>query len=210
MPINPTSARSVVKLRLFTDEIVKTHTHSFYLDCSCVRDVDGIITLQGVVDPTTTNDWLLHDVIEQMYARIGLDRAADIPAITILDVQVWQNETDPLVETFIGYDLSDYSDVVGQPSLAVGAASVVWSFQSADKSNWRWTVFDGTTVLPARVPQATPPDTDDGSFIWFIIKSNVPFATNDGEGITRAVNKTYGHNKELADQYGYDYNVTLL
>lgn len=210
MPSNPISARSVVIVGYRETGVGEHHNLKFYLDCSCVRAVTGVITLLGVTNPATSSDWLIHDVVLELFRRPITEDSFAIGVYEILSVAVIQNETDPMVETFIGFDSSDYSDLVQSTTAGLGGWTLTYTFQSLDRSDGRIVFLDVPHPPGTRVPMPPSPVVDDDSLAWFITRSVVPFSTNDGEGLARSLNRTSNVNDKLLRRYGFAHNSTPL
>lgn len=82
------------------------------------------------------------------------------------------------------------------------AAYTMFVMQTALRSKFRWTCWDGPNPAPQKYPFPTIPQVDDSSFGFWMLKGDVPFANNDGIRLTTGVSLNQGYNRRLARSYG--------
>jgi len=207
MPVNPISARSVVHVPYTTPDVAQGHVQTFYLDCSCYVLSPGVIALDGILNPSTSSDWLISEVIDTLWVRANLTFAGKLSTVAIGNSWVYQNESDPLLETFIGFDLSDMTGTTGGTADGVGGSQLTINSQSTSRQNHRLIFTDMGKNAPFKQTTLTVPTLDDGSIMWFMYNSNVPFCTQDGEQLHRLVSVSTNYNEKLLRKYGFEYNA---
>lgn len=84
----------------------------------------------------------------------------------------------------------------------VASAYQMWVFAGSLRPQWRFELFDGNNINPQKYAPYTPSSGDDNTMEWYILKSGIPFATNDGIRLTREVSRNVGYNRRLARSYG--------
>lgn len=210
-PLNPVSARTEVKVPYSSPQILQPHVMGLFFDCSMVLGVDNIVTLDGVVNPATSVDWKLAEVVASIFGRASIEFDLGFAPVSVPFAIVNQNESDPLDETFIGFDLNpDYAAIQGfGDGNSVAAGLITYNLQSPSRQNGRIIITDQPIGAPRKTVPATPPDVDDTSLLWFLLKSNVPFCTQDGERFTRCVSISRNYNEKQLRDYGFAYNNTL-
>lgn len=210
MPMNYVTAQSVLRVHYRQLAVNRGHTMVLYLDGQVIAQNDGTLTLFGITNPNTSADWTIHDIIAAIFSRSTVSLAIAVPAYQVALVEAWHNVPDSPTEVFVGFDLADYSDVVGGSATPVAGAIMTLNMQTAERLNWKMSFLDSGLPVPVRIIGTNPPDVDDGSIEWFLLKSNVPFANNDGVRITRFVSATTGLNDKLVRVYGRDWNTAVL
>lgn len=84
----------------------------------------------------------------------------------------------------------------------VASAYYMEVYAGALREPFRFTVFDGQTVKPQKFPPGSPPLSDDGSLVWYMLRSPIPFATNDGVRLAVQKSINHGYNRKLSRSYG--------
>lgn len=157
--------------------------------------------------PLTPGEWSIQGVAAaspvaistiafEMFNRVN----AALPLNTkLLDIEVWQSAEG--VNTFIGQNNLP-ADVDYGVGTGVAAAYDMLVLGSATRQKWRLTYFDTKTPSPQRTGGGSVPLVDNGSINWYLLKSLVPFATQDGNRITSIRSFNTGYNRKLARSYG--------
>lgn len=209
MPRNLVTAQTVVRVHYAVPGVNQAHVQTLYLDCQSIQlDVTFNISLFGVVNPATSADWLLHDVIKELWQR-HIDSFAGLATpVSIGLVEVWHNVEGSEDEVFVGFDTHDYTDVVGGVNTPFGGSAITYNFQTPDRQNARIVFLDQGLVVPLKMPGAPIPAVDDSSLAWFVVNSSVPFSNNDGVELGRYVSASLDWNDKLLRTYGYAHNLT--
>jgi len=199
MPLNEILAPSYCKV--FYDTPRHTgHSLRLYFQNPTVPTSVGATTFKtGGINPDTTLQWTIQEIVLEFFRRTIVGFATASP-LTIVNVECWDSETG--ANEFIGFDTSDYSGLVSGSGTNIAAAYLGWNFQDASRNNWRFFVMDSGDARPQRYPQVIPPLVDNDTLNWFIIRSTVGFATNDGNPLVRATSVNTGYNRFLARKYG--------
>lgn len=92
---------------------------------------------------------------------------------------------------------NDYGSAQQHPS-----SQLMYIFAGALRQQFRLSVFDGVTPEPQKITLPVPPSGDDGSIQWYILKSPIPFANNDGIRLIVPVSLNRGYNNKLKRTYG--------
>lgn len=135
-------------------------------------------------------------IVDTIFARL----ANVIPSGTELEtIELWASAAGSNILQHLNPlpALGDYGS-----ASQVAASYYTEVFTGALREQFRFTVFDGTNARPQRSAATPPPDTDDDSLEWYFLKSDIPFATNDGVRLTTAKSINIGYNRKLARSYG--------
>lgn len=132
----------------------------------------------------------------EMFNRVN----AALPLNTkLLDIEVWQSAEGANV--FIGQNALP-ADVDYGVGTGVAAAYDMLVMGSATRQKFRLTYFDTKNPAPQRSAGGNVPVVDNGSINWYLLKSLVPFATQDGHRLTSIRSFNTGYNRKLARSYG--------
>jgi len=155
----------------------------------------------------TPNDWTIRgsaaiqDVpISQVATAIFGKAGTSLPAGTILtEIQLWQSQ--------VGSNLFLHNNALPAVTTFGSGTGISSSYsmivlQAANRKKFRLTYFDGAFVSPQRDAVAQPPTVDDNSLNWYLIRSLVPFSTQDGFRLTAIQSFNTGYNRKLARSYG--------
>lgn len=119
---------------------------------------------------------------------------------TVVDeIQIWQSATGN--NSFFAYNPVPSSPSYGSVN-GVAAAYFAAVYASADRQLYRQFYFDAIDAKPQRNAGYSPQDTDDNTLAWYMLKSDVPFATQDGKRLVRQISTNTGYNRKLARAYG--------
>lgn len=207
MPVNLVSARGVVRYYYFNPTLLKLHQQTLYFGNPIIND-GGALRVFDTVNPATSLSWTVVDVISSIWFRADIDLTLTMPPIALGLIQAWNNDLEGEEETFVGFDVTDLPDLTDLTGTANAACMLSWNFQSANRRNFRLQFYDTADATPHRYPGVNPPDIDDGSLDWFMLKSSVPFVTNDNFPLTRWVGTTQGYNRALKRKYGNSLPLT--
>lgn len=195
MPVNEINAPYYIKVRVNTG--VARHVHRIHFASGSTVEVlptspmSWAIRANGgaVATPIST-------VVRQVWNRV---KTVIAPATQFESIELWSGL--PGANQFIGYN-----PVPGEPIVftgtAVAASYWMFVFEASNRQKTRMVWFDGVEPRPQRGAFPSPPDMDDGSLGWYILKSDVPFATQDGWPLVRGVSENVGYNRSLARRYG--------
>lgn len=210
MPRNLVTAQTVIKAKYLVPPVFYPHTLTLYLDCQSILNNDGELQLFGVTNPATSEDWLVHDIFEEIFDRLIVSASIYAVPVTIFEVAMWHNVPDSEEEVFVGFDLASYADITGGSGTPGGGSQLSLNLQTADRLNTKISFMDVAAGSPVRFTAATPPETDDGGIAWFLLRGSVPFSNNDGVRLTRHVSTSYDWNDKLLRSYGRAYNTALI
>lgn len=184
--------------------VMKYHVGSFpahlsrlYFDAA-ITHVGDDWTFTSYTDGSHPTGWKLHDIFAEIDTRHALD--THYPHIVVDEVQVWASNTG--VNTFLGFDVSDYTDLGAGGGTAVPAAYGMFVFETSLRSQFRLSVFEWGTARGQRIAVPAPPSSDDGGINWFITSSAVGFVNRDNDRLTRTLSLNTGTNDKLARDYG--------
>lgn len=198
MPLNEILAASYCIIR-YTTDVPYQHSVRLYFDAVPTFDAVGNKWVFGTyTDATHVSGWSLQQIVKTVFDRFVL--TTTMPALTIDGVEVWQSALG--VNTFLGLDPDDYSGVLGGAANSDPSAYTMFVTKAADRSQFRFTIFDTGRASPQRTPVPPIPVADDGSFAWFMARSAVKFVTNDNKRITAVATVNTGYNRKLARSYG--------
>lgn len=197
MPLNEITAPFYCIVHYFTDAYPTGHVFRLYLDS--IPSYGSSSTLfTSYTDAGHVGGWTLHDIIDEVLSRFyGVTAFA---AYTIGDVEMWESEDG--LNTFVGLDPDDYSDIAVGAGDGVASAYGMFVVKAADRSQFRLTLFENNDARPQRFPRSNPPLVDDDTLDWFFVRSAVKFVTNDNKPITNVSSMNIGYNRKLARSYG--------
>lgn len=211
MPRNLVTAQSVVKIRYAQPAVGQFHTQVMFFDCQVIQqDAPYNLALFGIVNPATSEDWLVHDVIREVWNRHADNLSGVVPPVAIGLVEAWHNVPDSEDEVFVGFDTHVYTDIVGGIATPYAGSTITYNMQTAERYNTRLVFCDQSNLIPVKIPGVNPPALDDGSLAWFLLNSNVPFSNNDGVPLARHVSVSYDWNDKLLRTYGLAWNLAAL
>jgi hypothetical protein len=196
MPVNEILAPYYVKYRYTTP--FAAHQGRLYFETGAELGTEGPLspsswTIRGsaAIQSVPIKD-LVFQVINRMKSVIK-------PTVTLTNIEVWQSAAG--VNTLVGLnDLPTVNTFTGGAGFAAAYNMVV--FGTGVRQKFRLTFFDTASTDPQRVSLAQPPAVDDGFIGWYMLKSLVPFATQDGVRLTRTISQNTGYNRKLARAYG--------
>lgn len=196
MPVNEILAPYYLKVKYNTG--VARHMMHMYFETGAMLGDPAIATpgdyqIKGVAALAFTN---LSEVVYQVFHR---QRTGMPAALALEEIQVWRSA--PGSNEFVASNALPTASVAGIASPIASAYSME-VFQSADRSKYRMTFFEWVDSKPQRYAPTNPPLIDDGYLGWYILKSDIPFATNDGKRLTVPVSANVGYNRRLARRYG--------
>lgn len=196
MPLN--ESLSPVQLRVKYNTGVARHTQKIYFQTGTTAIWNDALFLdQWVIQvPVSGTKLSVSGIVGEIYTRVK----SVLPVGTVLEqIELWAGAPGP--NTFIGFQ----TPPTGLPAFTgtkVASSYWMWVFSDDNRNLFRIQWFDGVESRPQRQPFIPPPQIDDGTAVWYFLKSGVPFATNDGHRITRGLSENIGYNRSLARRYG--------
>jgi hypothetical protein len=189
-----------VKMVYVSQAYNRRHSTQVYTTTPIVSDADGAFVFNGVNDPDVVapTPYPLSKFVRTFFNRFG-DGYTGIGSKIIESVEVSIGAMGE--NLYLGLDGGDYTDVVGSGS-TIAASHTILVFAAQNKRQFRTSVFDGGVASPNRVPRVQPPNADDGSIAWLMLKSPVTMTTRYGEVLTRISSLNTGYNRKLAIEYG--------
>jgi len=198
MPVNEILAPFYIKGKYATPAYPEGHAFRFYLAA-------GTTVVPGVVGDE--NDWSIEydgstvatvsEAVSELFERAE----TVLPDNTsVSEIEVWQSV--PLADNLLVH----LNDLPAVNSFGAGAgvasAYVMYVYAAPLREKFRFTLFDGPLASPQRYAPTSPPDADNGTIAWYFLKSEVPFATQDGLRLAVEVSSNSGYNRKLARSYG--------
>lgn len=196
MPVNEILAPVYLKVRYNTG--VAQHNVRVYFTLG---------TVVGVAPPATPNDFPIQPPggapstpISTLIGQLFTRHSPVLKTGTVVEeIQIWT--------TAVGNNVFSALNDLPSPNLfgsVVGVAAAYYTtvFQSSDRQKFRLSLFDTIDAKPQRVPEVPPPLVDNNTVEWYMLRSDVPFATQDGKRLTQGVSVNYGYNRKLARAYG--------
>lgn len=195
MPTNEISAPFYLRVKINTG--VARHVHRIYFETGTTVDTVGLDPIRYRVKGVgAANPVEVRDLVYQVWHR-ARDSA---PTGSVLEgIELWA--TQPGANTFLAYNpLPEVVPVFNGAQVASSYITLV--YEAANRQKWRQTFFDAKEPRPQRFPFVEPPSADNGSLEWYMLKSDVPFATQDGWPLVRGISVNVGYNRSLARRYG--------
>lgn len=198
MGTNEILAPVYAKVRYTTPQYPTGHQLRLYFASGCswssglAGDEDNWRLMEGATDHGAVSG-----IVFNIFNR--MDGVLPNPT-TIASIELWHSiPSAPNVLDHLNTLPPD--NVVGSIA-GVAAAYLMYVFAGALRPTYRLTVFDTGDAKPQKYPPTTPPETDNGTLFWYMLKSGIPFATQDGIRLTRSVSGNTGYNRRLARSYG--------
>jgi hypothetical protein len=197
MPTNEILAPSYALIHY---HVIDNISHVFRLYFDEVPDLDGDDGwLFSYVDADHLTGYHLVDIVTEIITRSNLDTTR-ATAIKIDRVEMWRSASG--VNTFMGLDPADYSDVPLGVAAVDPSSYRMYVFKDAVLNQFRLTFMDGGSSSPQRFDIAPIPSADDGGIGWFMTKSAVAFVTNDNAPLVSLASYNVGYNRKLSRSYG--------
>lgn len=195
MPVNEILAPFYIKVKYSTG--IATHQLRAYFQTGSTLDIPGLTPdNMGIVAPSGGGTFSINTIVENMFDRTKQNLK---PGTTITEIEVWQSQVG--ANQFIG--LNKLPDVVSYGTSSQVAASYFTTvYSAANRKKFRLTYFDGVIASPQRTAAPQPPNTDNSGLDWYLLRSGVPFATQDGFRLTLVGSYNTGYNRKLARSYG--------
>lgn len=197
MPVNEINAPVYAKVKYVTPAYGAGHWLRVYfaLGSSFVAGVLGDETnwqLQIGGSPVGN----MKGIVDQIFGRV----ANVLPASTEIEtIELWASASGAnILQHLNPVPLGSF----GAAAVAVASSYYIEVFSGPLREPFRFTVFDGTDGRPQRSVALAPPALDDASLEWYLLNSDIPFATNDGVRLTAAKSINIGYNRKLAKSYG--------
>lgn len=121
------------------------------------------------------------------------------PNTTITKIEGYRSLSG--VNQYVGDSVLPSSNVYGT-GVNNASSYFMYVYRSLTRQKARFTFFDGVPANPQRVTPPTPPLIDDNSVGWFLLRGQVPFATQDGNRLVAGFSHNTGYNRKLARRYG--------
>lgn len=201
MPVNEIQAPSYIKIFYRNPTVNHQHVQRWYFTEPITISGDNGFGWSAYTDEDHLEGWLVSEVVAELFSRAVLANG-NLPPYQVDKVEVWAGEAG--ANEFLGYDNGDYDDVDGGSGSPNASAYELKVFETATKLQFRATFFENGVASPQRYAQTPPPEEDDTFFNWFILRSAVEFANNDGVRLTLAISNNTGYNRKLARTYGRD------
>ena len=196
MPVNEILAPYYLKIK-YTNAVAEHNLRVYFETDSIVQpgapaSVDDW-TVQGSGSPVATQ---ISEVVDILF-----NRAATLPMAenTLTSIEVWQSAAG--ANTFLHSNRLPSSPTQGT-GVGIAASYGMFVFGSSTRQRFRMTFFEIGTASPQRSAQSAPPLVDDDTLVWYVLRSQVPFATQDGRRLTTIRSLNTGYNRKLARSYG--------
>lgn len=199
MPINEIFAPFYSIMHYNTSAKPSGHTVRLYLD-SLPAYGTGTTVFPAYTDSGHALGYTLRDIWDEVLNR--LYTLAPFSALTFGEIEMWESASG--VNTFKGLDPDDYASLTAGAGAGAASAYVNVVCKAADRSQFRFTIFEGNDARPQHYNLASPPATDNGTFQWFMLKSAVKFVTNDDLPLVTVSTANLGYNRANARKYGKD------
>ena len=196
MPVNQILAPYYLKVK-YTNAVAE-HAFRVYFET-------GSTVSPGA--PVSADDWTVRGALSLVDTPISevvdvlFNRAATLPMAvnTLTSVEVWQSAVG--VNTFLHSNRLPTVPTQGSGA-GVAASYGMFVFGSSSRQRFRMTFFEIGTASPQRTALSSPPLVDDTTLVWYVLRSQVPFATQDGQRLTTVRSLNTGYNRKLARSYG--------
>lgn len=198
MPVNERHAPCFTKSKIKTPHYASGHILTLYFSEVPLFNVDGEAYFESYTDAAHTGGWKHKEIIQELFTRMGTAR---LPAVQLLGTEIWET-VDDADDVFIAYDGGDLSGIVGGSTTGFASAYWTYIFKAATREQMRLSFYDTKDVAPQTEAGVNPPETDDGSVEWFVLRSAVKFRTNDNLVPTIFGSVNTGYNRRLARSYG--------
>ena len=196
MPVNQILAPHYMKVKYRTN--VANHVLRFYFETGSVLSPGAVLTPNDwtIRGAAAVQDVKISEVAQEMFTR----SRDSLPTGTVItSIELWQAASGPNVFLHSN-DLPTTNSFGTGSGIAASYSMVV--FAAANRQKYRLTFFDGEFVSPQRDAAVTPPTLDNNSNEWYVMRSLVPFATQDGNRINSVLSYNTGYNRKLARSYG--------
>lgn len=195
MPRNEILAPYYLKIKVNTG--VARHTHRLYFQTNSTISALGTTPVSFSVVPSGGGVGTpIATIVKEIYTRLK----AAVPAGAMLEtIEIWQSQ--PGANGFLAYNPLP-TDLPVFTGTKVAASYYMEVYEAANRQKFRLTLYDGFESRPQRSPFLEPPTEDNGTMDWYILKSGVPIATQDGWPLVRGVSINTGYNRALARRYG--------
>lgn len=198
MPTNEILAPVYAKVKYVTPQYSKGHQLRLYFASGCSWSAG---------DEGDEANWRLkegatdHGPVSTIVFNIFNRADALLPnPTTITSIELWHSI--PNAPNVLDHLNTLPPDSVVGSATGVAAAYLMYVFAGALRPTFRLTFFDTPDAKPQKYPPTTPPESDNGTLFWYMLKSGIPFATQDGIRLTRSVSGNTGYNRRLARTYG--------
>lgn len=195
MPVNEILAPFYIKVKYSTG--IANHQLRAYFQTGSTLDIPGLNPdNMAIIAPSAGGTFSINTIVGNMFDRTKQNLKPDT---TITAIEVWQSQTGQ--NLFVG--LNQLPAVVTYGTGAQVASSYFTTvYSAANRKKFRLTYFDGAAVSPQRTAAPQPPTIDNTGLDWYLLRSGVPFATQDGFRLTLVGSYNTGYNRKLARRYG--------
>lgn len=196
MPLNEILAPAYLKVSYDTG--IYVHQIRAYLDGLWTLPDPGEPTLFELDHTVGGGSTPALEIVTEIFTRAH----AFLPTDTIVTgCELWHSVSGSNV--FVGFNDFPDSDEIGTSDVTgIAAATIVMMFSGAARQPFRMTFADTGDAKPQRFAGSTPPDVDNDSLPWYMLKSGVPFVTNDNIKLSLWRSTSTGYNRKLARLYG--------
>lgn len=205
MPINEILAPSY--LRITYQTWASRHRLTLYLNGIMRMNPDPLsddkIQIELANDPGFW--WTVETNVYEMIRRVYFWGNATAPVIE--NIEAW-NSVPGGVNTFVGYGAPRTIASKAGATNGVAASYHQYRYRTVDATSPRQqmqvTLFECTTnSAPQRTASPTPPDTDNTTPEWQVVKGMAGwFTSQDGYYVNNTASLSVGYNRKLARSYG--------
>ena len=199
MPLNEIHAPVYIKGKYATPWYSSGHSFRLYFETGCSwteglsGDESNYRLAQGGADIAS-----VASIVNSVFTRAaGYLKAGT----TITELALYESATGG-ADTLIHLNDLPEGNTYGSSADATASSFWMWVMATGLREKWRFTLFDGVASAPQKYPPEATPSGDNGTLAWYFVRSNIPFATNDGLRLTRMVSANRGYNRKLARTYG--------
>lgn len=191
MPVNEIEAPQYLKVKYSTPVASHNLTLYFAEPTEFLNNVDPGQSDGNAVIPYTE---IVGEVLNRAKALGGVSISG------VNTIEIWAGNVIGQ-NTFQGFA---EPPVIGGGAVGHVASSYrMWIYgQINDRQKMRLTLFEAVSASPQKFTEGQPPAIDDGTLSWYVLKSGVPFSTQDGLRVTTYLSLNQGYNRKLARSYG--------
>lgn len=195
MPVNEILAPYYIKVKYSTG--IAQHQLRAYFATGSVLDIPGLNPDNMAIQaPGGGGTFSINTIVGNLFDR---SKGNLKTGTVVTSIEVWQSQIGQNV--FIG--LNQLPTVTTYGTGAQLASSYVMTvYSAANRRKFRMSFFDGPSGSPQRTAATQPPSTDNQHLDWYVLRSGVPFATQDGFPLTLVTSYNAGYNRKLARRYG--------
>lgn len=192
MPLNEILAPAYIRVKWASP--IASHNLTLYFS-----QPTAVGVLSGDVGQLVGVDTIPYtEIVRQIADRFRL--AAGVAIQGVESIEVWSSNPGA-PNTFQGFAPPPTS-LSGVTPPYVASAYRMWIFgQTQTRQKMRLTGFEAISASPQKFTEVVP-TADDGGIGWYVLRSGVPFATQDGLRVSTYLSLNQGYNRKLARSYG--------